>query len=244
VSGPGAAAGYLVHAYTASGVVCGWLALVATLGSDYRGALLWLVLATLIDATDGVLARRVDIARTAPRIDGAHLDDIVDYVTYVLVPGVIVWHARLLPPAIDEIVVAAVLLASACGFARTDAKTADHFFTGFPSYWNVVVVYLLALRTSPAFNAALLLALAALVFVPIRYVYPSRTPTLMAVTLPFGAVWSVLLLLVIWWLPDPPRWLVYGTLPFLAYYTLVSLWLTWHRRVDDRGGEGMGGMAG
>ena len=73
------------------------------------------------------------------------------------------------------------------GFARRDAKTADHFFTGFPSYWNIVVVYLLAVQTSPALNAALLLALAVLVFVPIRYVYPSRTVTLMKTTVAFCA---------------------------------------------------------
>jgi len=218
--------GYLVHAYTAAGVVCGWLALVAVFEADYRRALLWLILATAIDATDGVLARLADVSRTAPLIDGAHLDDIVDYVTYVVVPGAIVWHARLLPPQVDELVVGAVLLASACGFSRRDAKTSDHFFTGFPSYWNIVAAYLLALRLPPAANATILLALAILVFVPIRYVYPSRTATLMRVTVPFGIVWSGLLLAVVWLLPSPPRWLVWSTIPFPVYYTALSLWLT------------------
>ena len=91
--------GYLVHAYTASGVGCGWLALVAAIQGDARTAFLWLVAATLIDATDGVLARLVDVARSAPLIDGARLDDIVDYVTYVVVPGAIVWREGILPPA-------------------------------------------------------------------------------------------------------------------------------------------------
>ncbi len=224
-----AIAGYLVHAYTACGVVCGWLALVAVFESDYRRTLLWLVVATFIDATDGVLARLADINRTAPLLDGAHLDDIVDYVTYVVVPGALVWHADLLPPRVDELIVAAMLLASACGFARRDAKTADHFFTGFPSYWNVVVVYLLVLRLPALVNAAVLTTLAVLVFVPVRYVYPSRTPTGMWVTVPFGAVWAVLMLAVIWWLPSPPRWLVWSTFPFLVYYNVLSLWLTVRR---------------
>lgn len=226
---PAAVRGYLVHVYTASGVVCGWWALVAITGSHYRQALLWLVLATFIDATDGILARRLDVGRTAPLIDGAHLDDIVDYLTYVVVPGVLAWHAGLLPPGAAQPVVGIVLFASAWGFARRDAKTADHYFTGFPSYWNIVVVYLLALKPSPLFNAVLLVTLAVLVFVPIRYVYPSRTPVLRAVTVPFAVAWSVALLLVIWWLPDPPRWLVYATFPFVAYYVALSLVLTWRR---------------
>jgi len=221
--------GYFVHAYTASGVACGWLALVAAIHGDARVALLWLVAATLIDATDGALARLADVARTAPLIDGARLDDIVDYVTYVVVPGVLVWRLDVLPPAVAPAVVGATLVASALGFARRDAKTGDHLFTGFPSYWNVVAVYLIALRPAPAMAAAILLALAVLVFVPIRYVYPSRTVYLRPLTLALGALWSVAFVALIWRLPDPPPWLVWVSLVYPAYYTALSLWLTMRR---------------
>ena len=44
---------------------------------------------------------------------------------------------------------AAPVLASAYGFAQTDAKTDDDFFLGFPSYWNVVAIYLWLLDVSP-----------------------------------------------------------------------------------------------
>ena len=221
--------GYFVHAYTASGVGCGWLALVAGLHGDVRTALLWLVAATFIDATDGALARLADVARTAPRIDGARLDDIVDYVTYVVVPGVLVWRADLLPPLAAPWIVGATLVASALGFARSDAKTDDHFFTGFPSYWNIVAVYLIALRPAPLTAAAILLTLAALVFVPIRYVYPSRTVFLRPLTLALGAAWAVAFVGVIWWLPAPPPWLVWASLLYLVYYVALSLWLTARR---------------
>ncbi|HEY8551515.1 MAG TPA: CDP-alcohol phosphatidyltransferase family protein [Vicinamibacterales bacterium] len=226
--------GYLVHAYTAAGVVCGWFAFVAVLQGRYRAALLLLILATVIDATDGALARLARVSTTAPLIDGAHLDDIVDYVTYVFVPGVLVWHAGLLPPRWAEWVIALTLIASACGFARRDAKTADHFFTGFPSYWNVVAVYLLALRLPQEANAAILVALALLVFVPIRYVYPSRTPVAMVPTIVLGTIWGVLMLIVVWELPDPPRWAVWGTMPFAVYYTVLSFWLTYTRTCADK----------
>jgi phosphatidylcholine synthase len=221
--------GYFVHAYTASGVGCGWLALVAGIHGDVRASLLWLAAATFIDATDGVLARLADVARTAPRIDGARLDDIVDYVTYVVVPGVLVWRADLLPPAAGPWIVGATLVASALGFARRDAKTDDHLFTGFPSYWNIVAVYLIALRPAPATAAAILLTLAALVFVPIRYVYPSRTVPLRPWTLALGAAWGVAFVAVIWRLPDPPLPLVWTSLLYPAYYVALSLWLTARR---------------
>jgi phosphatidylcholine synthase len=225
-----AAGGYLVHAYTASGVVCGWLALVAALDGDARVSLLWLAAATLIDATDGALARLADVTHSAPLVDGARLDDIVDYVTYVVVPAVLIWRQGLLPPAAGSWVIAATLLASALGFARRDAKTDDHLFTGFPSYWNIVAVYLIALRPPPHVAAAILLTLAVLVFVPIRYVYPSRTATLRPLTLGLGAVWAVLLIMLVWRIDAPPAWLVWSSLIYPAYYLVLSLWLTAQRR--------------
>jgi phosphatidylcholine synthase len=222
--------GYFVHAYTASGVVCGWLALVAAIHGDARTSLLWLAASTIIDATDGALARLADVRRTAPAIDGARLDDIVDYVTYVVVPGVLVWRLNLLPADAAPWVIAATFVASALGFARRDAKTDDHLFTGFPSYWNVVAVYLIVLRPAPPTAAGLLLVLAALVFVPIRYVYPSRTVTLRPLTLSLGALWTIALLALIWQLPDPPAWVVWLASIYPAYYVGLSLWLTARRR--------------
>jgi phosphatidylcholine synthase len=222
--------GYFVHAYTASGVGCGWLALAAAIEGDARASLLWLVAATLIDATDGVLARLADVARTAPRIDGARLDDIVDYVTYVVVPGALVWRQDLLPPGVAPWVIGATLIASALGFARRDAKTDDHLFTGFPSYWNIVAVYLIALRPAPAIAAGILLGLAALVFVPIRYVYPSRTVFLQPLTLALGVAWTVAFVALIWQLPAPSAWLVWTSSIYPAYYLALSLWLTVRRR--------------
>ena len=225
----GAAAGYLVHAYTSGGVACGWFALVAALDGDARASLLWLAAATFIDATDGALARLADVARTAPLVDGARLDDIVDYVTYVVVPGVLVWRQGLLPPGAGLWVIAATLVASALGFARKDAKTDDHLFTGFPSYWNIVAVYLIAVRPRPELAAGILLTLAALVFVPIRYVYPSRTEMLRTLTVALGAVWAALFLGLIWLIDAPPSWLVQASLVFPAYYLALSVWITVRR---------------
>lgn len=221
---------YLVHLYTAAGVLCALAALTALWRGDSRLTLLWLVAATFIDATDGWLARRADVHRRAALIDGARMDDIIDYLTYVVVPGLLLLFTHRLPAAWGVVVVGAMFLSSILGFSRKDAKTVDHLFTGFPSYWNIVAVYLIAAGTPPAWNAVLLLGLSALVFVPIRYVYPSRTQTLWWVTVPFCAVWSVQVLAMIWKLPDVPMGLVVSSLAFPIYYIALSFWLTLTRR--------------
>src|SRR5918994_235761 len=165
---------WLAHVYTASGAVLAFLAARAVIDHDYRTAFFWLALQILVDATDGLLARALRVKERTPVFDGAKLDDIVDYLTYVFIPALFVWRAVLVPDGWTLWVAGAMLLSSAYGFNRTVAKTPDHFFTGFPSYWNIVVFYLLVARMPSPVNAAILLVLAALVFVPIRYVYPSR----------------------------------------------------------------------
>lgn len=217
-----------VHVYTATGAVTGFAALIAVTGGDYRAAFLWLVAATVVDASDGVLARLADVKRRTPTFDGARLDDIVDYLTYVVVPIFLLHHAGALPAGWGGAVAAIVLLSSAYGFASLDAKSDDYFFTGFPSYWNIVAVYLMAARLEPAINAAVLIVLSVLVFVRIGYVYPSRTPVLRGPTTALGLVWAVMIVAIILTLPSPPGWLVIASLYFPVYYTVLSLVL--HRR--------------
>lgn len=222
--------GYFVHAYTASGVGCGWLALVAAIHGDARTSLLWLAAATFIDATDGVLARAADVKTHVPDFDGARLDDIVDYLTYVFAPVFLMYRAGVLPEMWGVAVASIVLLSSGYGFASTDAKADDHFFTGFPSYWNIVALYLFAAELPQAANAAILLVLSALVFVRIGYVYPTRTPDLRVLTLGLGAAWALMLLAIILLMPEVPRLLLLVSLFFPVYYTVLSLVLQGRRR--------------
>lgn len=224
-------AAWLAHAYTASGVVLAFLATRAVIEHRYREAFFWLALQIFVDSTDGVLARRARVSEVLPWFNGSKLDDIVDYLTYVFVPALLVWRALLVPDAWALPVACAMLLSSAFGFNRDDAKTADHFFTGFPSYWNVVVLYLFVAGFALAINAAILLALAALVFVPIRYVYPSRTPIFQTLTVGLGAIWAVLMLVMIWQLPAVSPLVFWGSLVFPAYYIVLSVALQfrWHQ---------------
>ncbi len=214
---------WLVHLYTASGAVAAFFAAAAVVEGRYRAAFLWMFAATAVDATDGVLARLARVKQALPLFDGARLDDIVDYLTFVFVPVLLLSHAGLLPGSWGAAVASVVLLSSAYGFVAADAKTDDHFFTGFPSYWNVVALYLYAFRFGPFVNAAVLLVLSALVFVRIGYIYPSRTPGLRALTLPLSILWAAVLLVIVLSLPEVSRTLLFASLLFPIYYTAASL---------------------
>jgi phosphatidylcholine synthase len=220
---PPRAAGWAVHVLTASGALVGMLALVSAVERDYRATFLWFVAATAIDAVDGWFARAARVKDTVPQVDGARLDDIVDYLTYVFVPAFLVWQAGLVPEATAVPVASVMLLSSAFGFSRTDAKTEDYFFTGFPSYWNIVVFYLMALGTSPITNAAVLVTLAVLVFVPIGYVYPSRTPVWQRATVVLGTAWAASVFVMAWQWPDVSRRLLHVSLAYPVYYAALSL---------------------
>ena len=223
-------ASWLVHAYTASGVVLAFLTVVAVMeGDTVRG--LWLFLAAMVvDGTDGMLARRVQVKRHVPWFDGALLDNIVDYITYAFMPMVLLWSAGYLGEGTSATVLAVVpLLASAYQFCRVDAKTEDHLFLGFPSYWNIAAFYVVVLDLQPGAVAVLLLVCAALVFVPVGYVYPSRTTTLQATTLVLTCLWLASYAVLLTQLPDPsPLWLAISV-AYVAYYVVLSLYLTLRR---------------
>jgi phosphatidylcholine synthase len=216
-------AAWLVHIYTASGAVLAFLGAWGVVHGRDRLALAAMFAATIVDATDGALARKARVKERLPHIDGARIDDIVDYITFVFLPLLLLEADGGLSVRTVFPVAAAVLLSSMYGFVSPDAKTSDHFFTGFPSYWNIVVLYLLVFAVPPAMNAIVLLVLSALVFVRIRYVYPSRTPVLRALTLALAAAWAVALGAIIALWPSPPRWLAIGSLAFPVYYIVLSL---------------------
>lgn len=163
-----------VHLLTASGAVFGLFALHAIHQERWLIAFWLMGAAVLVDGIDGALARRLGTKSLASRVDGAMLDNIVDYLNYVIVPAFFLMETDLLPSAMRLPVAGLITLCSAYQFSQVDAKTEDHFFKGFPSYWNIVVFYLFLWQLSPLYNALILALLCVLVFVPIKYIYPSR----------------------------------------------------------------------
>ncbi|MGH7855840.1 MAG: CDP-alcohol phosphatidyltransferase family protein [Candidatus Binatia bacterium] len=220
-----------VHLYTALGVVLALAALAVTVNGNARAAFLFMAVELFIDSTDGTMARAARVKEVIPEFDGSKLDDIVDYLNYTLVPMFFAYRMEMLPAAIALPVAALPLLASAYGFCQTTAKTADYFFTGFPSYWNIAVYYLYALSMPAWLNAAILVFLSAMVFVPIGYLYPSRNPFLRGPTLALATLWGAAMLVSLFQLPHPSRTLLWASLAFPAYYFALSFYLHFRRPI-------------
>ncbi|MGZ8442286.1 MAG: CDP-alcohol phosphatidyltransferase family protein [Candidatus Binatia bacterium] len=226
---------WLVHLYTALGAVVGLYTILAIIESNFRLAFFLMAGTVIIDATDGALARAARVKEVLPWFDGALLDNLVDFLNYVIVPCLMLLRANLLPSQ-DALWLAALpVLSSAYGFSQRDAKTADHFFLGFPSYWNIVFFYFYTLKTALWINAFLIIILSILVFVPMRFIYPSRAPRFRYSTNVLGALWGAAVLYLIYRLPAPPRSLLLASLLFPAYYMALSLWLELRRILAQDG---------
>ncbi len=228
MSTPGAkAAAALVHTYTAVGSVLALL----MVHYSYEGrveTVLWLFLAAMVvDGTDGFLARHFQVKTVMPGFDGELLDNIVDYITYAFAPMVLLWANGYLPSGwLGGVCAAVPLLASCYQFCRSDAKTEDHFFLGFPSYWNIVAFYVVVVGFGTTTTAVVLGVFAVLVFVPVKYVYPSRTLHLWYLNMTMATLWLGAYALVTAELPGAPGWLIAVSLIYPVYYTAESLWLT------------------
>jgi phosphatidylcholine synthase len=216
---------WAVHLLTASGAVWGMLAVAAIADQELRRALAWMGLALLVDGVDGTLARRVGISDVLPSFDGSLLDNLVDYLNYAFVPAFLLYAGPILPQGGRIWAAALVCLAAAYQFARADAKPGGMWFQGFPSYWNVVVFYLLLLRPHPLFTWCVLLVLALLSFLPFRWVYPSRTPFWRSATLGLTALWGAALCALVYQYPETDPRLLFGSLAYVAYYAGASLLL-------------------
>jgi phosphatidylcholine synthase len=239
LKGPGNETGarmrsYAVHAYTASGAALAFLAAAETSAPtpDARVVFLYLTGAVLIDSTDGPLARRWQVERWLPEIEGRTIDDIVDFLTYTFVPLFLMWRMDWLPwPAAAWVIPA--LVASLFGFANSKAKDeVTGFFLGFPSYWNVVAFYggFWHGLYGAWVNGVLLLSLAILTVAPVRFLYPTRAPRRWRLPLIAGAlVWLTVLLVLLLDYPRGSAWLVWLSLLYPAFYIALSVRLDLER---------------
>lgn len=220
---------WAVHFYTSLGLVAGLLAMVAVAEGRARDVFIFLGLALWIDATDGMLARGWEVIVWTPRFDGRKLDDIIDYLNYTFIPVFFIYQFGLVS-GVWALSLPVVLLASVYGFCQKAAKTEDGYFTGFPSYWNVLAFYFYLLDSHPALNGLLLLFCAVMVFVPIKYVYPSRTPVLRPLNIGLGFFGFLVLSLIMLSFDHPDPRLVYLSLIYPIYYLALSFYLHFRPR--------------
>ncbi len=216
-------AAWSVHLFTATGAIWGFLAMLAIFEQQWKMMIIWMIVAMLVDGFDGMFARWADVKTYAKGIDGALLDNILDYFNYVIVPALFLMQANVLPYGLQMAGAFSILITSAYQFTQTDAKTDDHHFKGFPSYWNVMALYMLLMNLPQWINFGFLIAFNILVFVPIKYIYPSRNSYLrkltLALTYLYGAVgiWGLLLY------PKTPQWVVWASFVYVGYYLVLSV---------------------
>ena len=220
---------WAVHFYTSLGLVAGLLAMIAVAEGRARDVFIFLGLALWIDATDGMLARGWEVIVWTPRFDGRKLDDIIDYLNYTFIPVFFIYHFKLVS-GVWTLALPVVLLASVYGFCQKAAKTEDGYFTGFPSYWNVLAFYFYLLDSHPIFNSLLLLLCSIMVFVPIKYLYPSRTPVLRPINIGLGFFGFLTLCLIMLNFDHPDPRLVYLSLIYPLYYIALSFYLHFRPR--------------
>jgi len=211
------------HLLTATGAVWGLLAILAISNQQWLLAFAWMAVSVFVDSFDGLWARRVSVKRVLPNFDGALLDNMIDFLNYVVVPAYFLYASQMLPMQYALPGAALILLASAYQFCQGDAKTDDHYFTGFPSYWNIMVYYMFILEWGGWVNLAVIVVLSALVFVPIKYVYPTRTATFQRLTMTLACLWGVVNVLILARYPLHERSLVWASLLFVVYYCGLSV---------------------
>jgi phosphatidylcholine synthase len=225
---------WCVHLYTALGLVmAAGMAFFIVRGDSeaFRWVVALMIAATFIDATDGTLARRWRVKEVLPNFDGRMLDDIIDFQTYTSLPLLFIWRAGILPEPLSWWLLLP-LLASAYGFSQAGAKTQDHFFTGFPSYWNVVAVYLYWLQLPTWLALSLIVLLALLTFVPSLYLYTSYRGRFSRLTNSLLLGWLVLLILIVGQVFTDPKLLkllMWVSLAFPIYYFVLSWVITLQR---------------
>ena len=210
-----------VHLLTASGVVFGFWSLLMILEGEAAYSLWLLALAAAIDSIDGTLARKANVTLHTPHIDGALLDNLVDYITWVFLP--VIWGYVFLN--IPFIVCSIVVLASLFGFSHTQSKTEDNFFRGFPSYWNLLILYLYVFDTEAWLSSLILVLFALLVLAPVKLIYPSRTTVLKKTTLVLSIPFSIMVIAMLALLDETPLWISSGSLYYPLYYTVLSFYL-------------------
>ena len=180
----------LVHLFTATGAVWAMLAMLAAVQSRWDIMFLWLVVAFIVDEIDGPLARRYHVRTHAPQYDGVLMDLIIDYLTYVFIPAYALFGSGLLPGWTGWCAIIVITFASVVYFADTRMKTKDYSFSGFPACWNMVVLVLFALEPNFWISLGIVIALAAAMFTPLKFIHPVRTDRWRIVTLPMAFAWT------------------------------------------------------
>src|SRR5215208_5165406 len=191
------AAAFSVHIFTALGAGIALIALLEAVREHWAAMFALLGAALVVDALDGPIARRLDVARVQPNLSGDVLDLVVDFVTYVFVPAYAITASGLLLPWTAPLLGAGVVVSGALYFADRRMKAADNHFRGFPALWNAAAFYLFLLHLPPVLSTLGIAILIALTFAPFHVLHPIRVARLCWRSIRWSAIST-------WALPSSP----------------------------------------
>ena len=231
------AAAWAVHAFTASGIVAGFWAIVSASEGHFSMAFVMLIVSVIIDGVDGTFARLFKVREVLPHVSGQTMDYVIDFATYAIIPAYIIYEANLLPPELAFWGAAIILIISALYYGKEGMVSHDYYFVGFPVMWNLVAFYLFyVFNFSPIGNFITVVIFAILHFVPIKYLYPSRSQRFMAWNILASALLILSTAVLAFLLGDSPnytnatalmlttRWVAILS---LAYFGVLSVYHTW-----------------
>lgn len=180
---------FSVHLLTASGSFLAFLSLVAAAEQQWTAMFLWLGLALFVDGIDGPIARRLRVKEILPNWSGEMLDNIIDYVTYVLIPAFALYQSGFMGAGLSFLSAAIIVVSSAIYYADMGMKTKENFFKGFPVVWNMVVFTLFVTQPSEWMSFAVVLACAVFTFAPVNFLHPVRVKRLRGINMTIFFAW-------------------------------------------------------
>lgn len=183
---------FSVHLLTASGSFLAFLSLVAASEQRWTAMFWWLGLALLVDGIDGPIARKLQVKEVLPTWSGDMLDNIIDYVTYVLLPAFALYQRGFMGEGLSFASAAIIVISSAIYYADTGMKTRENFFKGFPVVWNMVVFTLFVIEPGEMLSFGVVVIAAALSFTPIYFLHPVRVIRMRPLNLGIFLAWCAL----------------------------------------------------
>lgn len=217
-----------VHAFTASGLIAGFMAILAIGEGDWRTAMIWLIICLIIDGIDGTFARLFKVKEVLPYMDGKTIDFVVDFATYAIIPAYFFYEANLVNEAWNLPLTCLILLVSALYYGKDGMVTDDMYFVGFPVLWNMVVYYLIFITQLPDWgNIGVIIFFAILHFVPIKFVYPSQGQRFKWLTIIASLLFILALIMNVFFYPE--RNTIFISLAVLTalYYAVMAIYNTW-----------------
>jgi len=214
---------FAVHVFTATGAAIAFLALILAIGEHWAAMFFCLGCALIVDGIDGPLARAFKVAELLPRWSGETLDVVVDFVSYVFVPAYAISASGMLPRALAIPAGVIVVISGALYLADRQMKTLDNYFRGFPGVWNLAAFYLYLLEPAEWLAAAMIAALAALTFAPIKFLHPLRVKRLRALNAALLMAWAALALFAVVYNLQPGPYVTWPLVVIALYFFVAGL---------------------